>query len=195
MQSAMSELKEHSPPSMKPPGDLREDLREELREDSQEIEMPQGEAPRGRLKRRRQSTHSPPRAKSPSRGHDRESGSRYRHHYRKHRRAHSLLRSTTGSITPQTPQTPADIAAMSENRRRRSDVQLDHTLRGRTRDRSPTTESDTDGKVSGKGQGSRRKRSQPPSRHQSSRATTEEVRRQRSLPNIYQEAYLDVKVG
>ncbi|EMD88112.1 hypothetical protein COCC4DRAFT_33585, partial [Bipolaris maydis ATCC 48331] len=42
---------------------------------------------RGRLKRRRQSSqHSPRRASSPSRGHDRNSGSRYRTHYRKHHR-------------------------------------------------------------------------------------------------------------
>ncbi|KAF2847069.1 hypothetical protein T440DRAFT_404388 [Plenodomus tracheiphilus IPT5] len=44
---------------------------------------------RGRLKRRRMSSHSPRRASSPSRGHDRHSGSRYRQHHRKHHRPSS----------------------------------------------------------------------------------------------------------
>ncbi|KAF2264070.1 hypothetical protein CC78DRAFT_254122 [Lojkania enalia] len=121
------------------------------------------------------SSHSPTRAKSPSRGHDRESGSRYRHHYRKHRKS-----SSSPSISP---------PSVKKNRRR-SDAELDHTLRGRprkrsrSRTRSPLLEGD-EALIPE----NHRKRSQPPSRHRSESAigSVEGVRRQRSFPNIYRE--------
>lgn len=128
---------------------------------------------RGRLKRRRLSSHSPPRATSPSRGHDRESGSRHRHHYRKHRK-----QSSSASISPMPSRAPET--------RRRSDAEPDHTLRGRARNRSnsgtrsPLLEEDEQEVES-----SHRKRSPPPSRHQSGSSTR--ARRRRSLPNLYKE--------
>lgn len=137
---------------------------------------------RGRLKRRRMSSHSPPRAPSPSRGHDRESGSRHRHHHRKHHRASSEV-----SLTPPPP------SAKKANRRR-SDAEPDHTLRGRARNRSesrsrsPTIE----GGERELGERTVRKRSQPPSRHRIEEEEEDEgdvsaVRRQRSFPNLYKE--------
>lgn len=136
---------------------------------------------RGRLKRRRQSSHSPPRASSPSRGHDRNSGSRYRHHHRKHHRPSS----PASSVTPPN--------SAQKKTRRRSDAEPDHTFRGRARNRSGSrgtnrstileddfaVESDDDGKKF-------RKRSAPPSRHRLEGADEgAEVRRQRSYPNLY----------
>jgi hypothetical protein len=136
---------------------------------------------RGRLKRRRQHSHSPRRASSPSRGHDRISGSRYREHHRKHHRPSS----PSSSISPPT-------AALKKTRRR-SDAEPDHTFRGRMRNRSssrgrtrsPILEGEDDDQ-----QGLRavRKRSQPPSRHQ--RAEGEEgneLRRQRSYHKLHGE--------
>ncbi|KAF2002211.1 hypothetical protein P154DRAFT_574161 [Amniculicola lignicola CBS 123094] len=131
---------------------------------------------RGRLKRRRQSSHSPPRAKSPSRGHERDSGSRYRRHYRKHHRRSS---SSSRSITP---------PPSAKKSRRRSDAELDHNQRGRARQRSrsrtgsPIFESDSAEEEFGVRRGGR-KRSPPPSRHRSESAV--DARRQRSLPNLY----------
>ncbi|USP73473.1 hypothetical protein yc1106_00747 [Curvularia clavata] len=138
---------------------------------------------RGRLKRRRQSSHhSPRRAFSPSRGHDRDSGSRYREHHRKHHRPSSPV----SSVSPPTPE--------QKKTRRRSDAEPDHTFRGRARKRSidrartqsPLVEdedvfleSDDDVKTV-------RKRSQPPSRHRVDEADlATELRRQRSYPNLY----------
>jgi hypothetical protein len=136
---------------------------------------------RGRLKRRRQCSHSPRRASSPSRGHDRKSGSRYREHHRKHHRPSS----PSSSISPPT-------AALKKTRRR-SDAELDHTFRGRIRirsgsrgrTRSPILEGEDDDP-----QGLRavRKRSQPPSRHQTDEAGEEnELRRQRSYHKLHDE--------
>lgn len=132
---------------------------------------------RGRLKRRRMSSHSPPRATSPSRGHERDSGSRHRHHHRHHRRD-----SESASMTP---------PAASKKQRRRSDAEPDHTFRGRVRNRSgsrertgsPIFEDDdaSEGEVR-----VLRKRAQPPSRPRAEAEDVEvELRRQRSYPNLY----------
>ena len=137
------------------------------------------EVPRGRLKRRRMSSHTPPRARSPSRGHDRESGSRHRQHYRKHQRASSSPFIGTPPVVPKN--------------RRRSDAEPDHTFRGRgrlrseSRSRSPILEGEE------KVRREVRKRSQPPSRRRvgegEERGGNEEnaVRRLRSYPNMYKQ--------
>ncbi|CAI6337089.1 unnamed protein product [Periconia digitata] len=156
--------------------------------------------PRGRLKRRRRmSSHSPPapRATSPSRGHDRDSGSRHRHHHRKHHRADS-----SSSATPP----PGLVGGV--NRRRRSDAEPDHTLRGRVRNRSRSRSgrviSEEDGDSDGGGgedgtyeseergvrERRRRRRDVPPSRArvlgEDGQAVDREMRRQRSLRNMYE---------
>lgn len=144
---------------------------------------------RGRLKRRRQSSHSPRRASSPSRGHDRDSGSRYRQHHRKHHRPTSPASSATPPLSTQ------------KKTRRRSDAEPDHTFRGRARNRSgsrgktrsPIQENDvaveSDDEVK-----KFRKRSAPPSRHRIDGADEGgEVRRQRSYPNLYKEDRRDSK--
>ncbi|KAF2188579.1 hypothetical protein K469DRAFT_566148 [Zopfia rhizophila CBS 207.26] len=127
---------------------------------------------RGRRKRRRPSSSH--RSPSPSRGHNRDSGSRHRQHHRKHRR-----RSSSSSISPRLP---------TRKDRRRSDADLDHNLRGRprkrsrSRTRSPILETE-------EGQARHhRKRSPPPSRHRSESRLDggSAVRRQRSLPNMYE---------
>ncbi|KAF1913376.1 hypothetical protein BDU57DRAFT_522265 [Ampelomyces quisqualis] len=142
-------------------------------------EMPrggvQGEAEeRGRLKRRRQSSLSPRRASSPSRGHDRTSGSRYREHHRKHHRPSS----PSSSISPPT--------AAQKKTRRRSDAEPDHTLRGRARNRSrsqgrtrsPMVEGADDDPEAAR---SFRKRRRPPSRHTiEEEGESAQLRRQRS---------------
>jgi hypothetical protein len=144
---------------------------------------------RGRLKRRRQYSHSPRRASSPSRGHDRVSGSRYREHHRKHHRPSS----PSSSISPP--------AAALKKTRRRSDAEPDHTFRGRMRNRSssrgrtrsPILEGEDDAQ-----QGLRavRKRSQPPSRHQRDEAGEEnELRRQRSYHKLHNEDRRSLKGG
>lgn len=139
------------------------------------------DAPRGRLKRRRLSSHTPPRAASPSRGHERDSGSRHRHHYRKHQRA-----SSTSSTFIETP------PSMKKNRRR-SDAEPDHTFRGRVRNRegsrsrSPLVE----GEEVREKEEERvvRKRSQPPSRGRDGQEDVENaLRRLRSYPNMYRQA-------
>lgn len=146
---------------------------------------------RGRLKRRRQSSHSPRRASSPSRGHDRNSGSRYRQHHRKHHRPSSPASSATppGSTQKKT--------------RRRSDAEPDHTFRGRPRKRSgsrgrtrsPILEDDV-AIESDDDERRFRKRSAPPSRHRVDDAGEGgEVRRQRSYPNLYKEDRRDSKGG
>jgi hypothetical protein len=146
---------------------------------------------RGRLKRRRQSSqHSPRRASSPSRGHDRNSGSRYREHHRKHHRPSS----PTSSVSPPT--------SAQKKTRRRSDAEPDHTFRGRARNRSssrgrtrsPLLEAD-DACVESEDDVKRfRKRSAPPSRHRVDGADKGgEVRRQRSYPNLYKEDRRDSK--
>ncbi|CAO2652909.1 Nn.00g023200.m01.CDS01 [Neocucurbitaria sp. VM-36] len=151
---------------------------------------PEAEAEeRGRLKRRRQTSHSPARAPSPSRGHDRNSGSRYREHHRKHHRPSS----PSSSISPPTP--------AQKKTRRRSDAEPDHTFRGRARNRSgsrgrtrsPIFE-DEDACVE-EGQRKRfRKRSTPPSRPRNDVAQVGgEVRRQRSYPNLYKAERRDSK--
>jgi len=129
---------------------------------------------RGRLKRRRQPSVSPRRASSPSRGHERTSGSRYREHHRKHHRASS----PSSSISPPT------IA--QKKTRRRSDAEPDHTFRGRARNRSgsrrrtrsPILEGDDDREEFLR---TFRRRSQPPSRHKIDEEDEgAELRRQRS---------------
>ncbi|PSN63774.1 hypothetical protein BS50DRAFT_576396 [Corynespora cassiicola Philippines] len=128
---------------------------------------------RGRLKRRRLSSHTPPRASSPSRGHERDSGSRHRHHYRKHRR-----RSSSDSVSP--PPT-------FQKNRRRSDAEPDHTLRGRARNRSGDKRRTRSPILEGEGfeepRGVRRR--SPPSRRRSDGELDGGLRRQRSLPNMY----------
>lgn len=135
------------------------------------------ETPRGRLKRRRLSSHSPIRSISPSRGHDRDSGSRHRQHYRKHQRASSR---SSFSITP--PPLP-----VNKKNRRRSDAEPDHTLRGRARNRSHsrnrTRSPISEGEENENEERVHRRRSPPPSRHRSESAV--DARRQRSLPNMY----------
>lgn len=137
---------------------------------------------RGRLKRRRLSSTSPRRASSPSRGHDRNSGSRYRGHHRKHHRPSS----------PPSSLSPPGI--IQKKIRRRSDAEPDHTFRGRARNRS-------DSRGSGRGTTgspfleddspvlerlrSFRKRSQPPSRHKiDEEDEAAELRRERSHHKI-----------
>ncbi|KAL5451511.1 hypothetical protein PMIN07_008283 [Paraphaeosphaeria minitans] len=144
------------------------------------------EAPRGRLKRRRLSSHTPPRASSPSRGHDRDSGSRHRHHYRKHQRA-----SSSSSAFVETP----PVAA--KKNRRRSDAEPDHTFRGRVRNwsesrsRSPIVEGEEERERGKKKERERgvRKRSQPPSRGRDGGGEDVEnvIRRLRSYPNMYRQ--------
>jgi hypothetical protein len=141
---------------------------------------------RGRLDQRRQSSqHSPRRASSPSRGHDRRSGSRYREHHRKHHRPSS----PTSSISPPT--------VVQKKTRRRSDAEPDHTFRGRARNRSRTRSPIVEGENVGVGSGDDerryRKRSQPPSRH--GEEGRGEIRRQRSYPNLYMEDRRDSKDG
>ncbi|KAJ4987915.1 hypothetical protein SVAN01_06645 [Stagonosporopsis vannaccii] len=133
---------------------------------------------RGRLKRRRMSSHSPARAASPSRGHERDSGSRHRHHHRHHHRD-----SESASMTP---------PAASKKQRRRSDAEPDHTFRGRVRNRSGSRERTgspifEDDDTSEEEVRVLRKRAQPPSRPRAEAAEEDEVelRRQRSYPNLY----------
>jgi hypothetical protein len=141
---------------------------------------------RGRLKRRRQGSLSPRRASSPSRGHDRRSGSRYREHHRKHHRPSS----PASSISPPT--------ITMKKSRRRSDAEPDHTFRGRMRNRSssrgrtrsPILEGEDD-EQHGR---TVRRRSQPPSRHQMADAEEEnELRRQRSYRKLHSEDRRDSK--
>ncbi|KAH8710003.1 hypothetical protein GQ44DRAFT_455074 [Phaeosphaeriaceae sp. PMI808] len=161
---------------------------------------------RGRLKRRRHSSHSPRRASSPSRGHERNSGSRYREHHRKHHRPSS----PASSISPPT--------LGQKKMRRRSDAEPDHTFRGRVRlrsgsrgaTRSPLLESDVDGdgnadvdvKIVVDHENPRRfrRRSQPPSRHKIKDEegdvdgdTLVELRRQRSYHQLRKAARRDSK--
>jgi hypothetical protein len=149
------------------------------------ISVPDTEAEqRGRLNQRRQSSqHSPRRASSPSRGHDRGSGSRYREHHRKHHRPSS----PTSSVSPPT--------SVQKKARRRSDAEPDHTFRGRARNRSRTRSPILEGEDVGAGSDGEmrrfRKRSQPPSRH--GEEGRGEVRRQRSFPNLYKEERTEVK--
>jgi hypothetical protein len=136
---------------------------------------------RGRLKRRRQSSLSPRRARSPSRGHDRTSGSRYREHHRKHHRPSS----PSSSISPPT--------VAQKKTRRRSDAEPDHTFRGRVRNRSgsqrgtrsPISEGEDDEAESLR---TVRRRSQPPSRHKIDEEDDEsaELRRQRSYRKLHE---------
>jgi hypothetical protein len=142
---------------------------------------------RGRLKRRRQSSVSPRRASSPSpRGHDRNSGSRYRAHHRKHHRPSS----------PPSSVSPPTIA--QKKVRRRSDAEPDHTFRGRPRNRSdsrgrttsPILEGEDDGQDSLR---TYRRRSQPPSRHKMDEEEGAELRRQRSYHKLCVERRRDSK--
>ncbi|KAI8931312.1 hypothetical protein NX059_011654 [Plenodomus lindquistii] len=145
---------------------------------------------RGRLKRRRLSSHSPRRASSPSRGHDRRSGSRYRHHHRNHHRPSS----PTSSISPPTVD--------QKRTRRRSDAEPDHSFRGRARNRSgssgkarsPVCEDGNFSVESVETLKKIRKRSQPPSRHRADGAEDDvEIRRQRGYPNLYKAERRDSK--
>ena len=133
---------------------------------------------RGRLKRRRQSSVSPRRASSPSRGHDRNSGSRYREHHRKHHRPSSPV----SSVSPPT--------AAQKKMRRRSDAEPDHTFRGRARNRSgsrgrtrsPMFKGEIDEQEDVR---TYRRRSQPPSRHKTEEGEEGgELRRQRSYHKL-----------
>jgi hypothetical protein len=135
---------------------------------------------RGRLKRRRQSSLSPRRASSPSRGHDRTSGSRYQEHHRKHHRPSS----PPSSISPPT--------VTQKKTRRRSDAEPDHTFRGRVRNRSGSqrgTRSPISEGEDGDEESLRtvRRRSQPPSRHKIEEDDDEsaELRRQRSYRKLH----------
>lgn len=136
---------------------------------------------RGRLKRRRQSTLSPRRASSPSRGHDRRSGSRYREHYRKHHRPSS----PSSSISPPT--------TIQKKTRRRSDAEPDHTFRGRARTRSESRRRTRSPILEGDDSREEflrtlRKRSQPPSRPRVEQEDENaELRRQRSHHAMYKE--------
>ncbi|OAL47980.1 hypothetical protein IQ07DRAFT_109506 [Pyrenochaeta sp. DS3sAY3a] len=145
---------------------------------------------RGRLKRRRHSSHSPRRASSPSRGHDRTSGSRYRQHHRKHHRPSS----PSSSVSPPT--------SLQKKSRRRSDAEPDHTFRGRVRNRSgsrgrtesPILEDDDDDRGAVDGGRKTRKRSAPPSRPRlNAKDESNDIRRQRSYPNLYIEDRRDSK--
>jgi hypothetical protein len=140
---------------------------------------------RGRFKRRRMSSHSPLRAASPSRGHERDSGSRHRHHHRNHHRD-----SESASMTPP--------PAAQKKQRRRSDAEPDHTFRGRARNRSgsrertgsPIFEDDDDGasEIANASEAEvreLRKRAQPPSRPREAEEEEGELRRQKSYPNLY----------
>lgn len=140
---------------------------------------------RGRLKRRRRmSSHSPVRAPSPSRGHERDSGSRHRHHHRKHHRADSSC-----SITPASE-------VVERKNRRRSDAEPDHTFRGRVRNRSRSRSrraiSEAEGADDDEDRWVRegRKRGVPPSRArllgEEGDALDRELRRQRSMKNLYE---------
>jgi hypothetical protein len=142
---------------------------------------------RGRLKRRRQSSVSPLRALSPSRGHDRDSGSRHREHYRKHHRPSSPLSNISRPASAQ------------KKIRRRSDAEPDHTFRGRVRNRSgsrgrtrsPLLEGENDDADSVR---TYRRRSQPPSRHKiEDEEEGAELRRQRSYHKLYDESRRDSK--
>jgi hypothetical protein len=136
---------------------------------------------RGRLKRRRQSSVSPRRASSPSRGHDRTSGSRYRQHHRKHHR-------------PSSPASSASPPTVTQKKnRRRSDAEPDYSFRGRARNRSgssgrtrsPILE---DEDKEGENTRSFRKRIQPPSRHPiEEEDESAKLRRQRSHVNVREE--------
>lgn len=158
-----------------------------------EPEMDAEAEERGRLKRRRLASHSPRRASSPSRGHDRNSGSRYRQHHRKHHRPSSDLSSTS-------PPTSAQ-----KKTRRRSDAEPDHTFRGRARNRSGSRRR-TRSPILEHGNAYEdvfdddderdrlRKRSAPPSRPRMDGTKQDaEVRRQRSYPNLYKEERRDSK--
>ncbi|KAF1980327.1 hypothetical protein BU23DRAFT_548487 [Bimuria novae-zelandiae CBS 107.79] len=146
------------------------------------------EAPRGRLKRRRLSSHTPPRASSPSRGHDRASGSRHRQHYRKHQRA-----SSSSSPFIEAPPHP-----IRQKNRRRSDAEPDHTFRGRVRNRSGSGGRSRSPILEGKEERVVKKRSLPPSRGPAGagggsdeegegRRVENAVRRLRSYPNLYRQ--------
>lgn len=144
---------------------------------SSSLDIPTEEE-RGRLKRRRQG--SPRRSPSPSRAHDRPSGSRHRHHHRNLHRESSSSSLMSGSDSATPPR------AAKKYRRRRSDAEPDHTFRGRARNfsrsKSPIDEGQ-DEEHEEAYQEKRKKRSPPPSRHRSESAV--DARRQRSLPNLY----------
>jgi hypothetical protein len=144
---------------------------------------------RGRLKRRRHFSASPRRASSPSRGHDRNSGSRYREHHRKHHRPASPVSSVSPPTLPQ------------KKPRRRSDAEPDHTFRGRVRNRSGsrgnTRSSTAEGEdIIGQALRTFRRRSQPPSRHKIEEEDVDgaELRRQWSYRNLYNKGRRDFKV-
>ncbi|KAF2035069.1 hypothetical protein EK21DRAFT_107197 [Setomelanomma holmii] len=133
---------------------------------------------RGRLKRRRLSSASPRRASSPSRGHERHSGSRYREHHRKPHRPCS----PASSISPPT--------VLQKKTRRRSDAEADHTFRGRARNRSDSRGRTEDTVVEDESTFLERlrrfrKRSQPPRRHKiEEEDEAAELRRERSYHKL-----------
>ncbi|ORY03660.1 hypothetical protein BCR34DRAFT_573356 [Clohesyomyces aquaticus] len=147
---------------------------------------------RGRHKRRRLASHSPPRSASPSRGHNRASGSRHRRHARAHHRPDSLSPSSS-SMTP--PHSLSPLAKKKTKIRRRSDAEPDHNFRGRARKRSRTRSP-----IEEEGSWGHRKRSPPPSRHrygqrEDGKGSGSTVRRQRSLPNLYRGEEESVRAG
>jgi hypothetical protein len=122
----------------------------------------------------------PRRSPSPSRAHDRPSGSRHRHHHRNHHRDSSSPSLLSGSDSATPPR------SAKKYRRRRSDAEPDHTFRGRARKFSRSRSRIAEGQGEDQEeeyQEKRRKRSPPPSRHRSESAV--DARRQRSLPNTY----------
>ncbi|KAH7379540.1 hypothetical protein BKA66DRAFT_571362 [Pyrenochaeta sp. MPI-SDFR-AT-0127] len=156
-----------------------------------EPEMDADAEERGRLKRRRLTSHSPRRASSPSRGHDRKSGSRYQQHHRKHHRPSS----PTSSVSPPT--------TAQKKTRRRSDAEPDHTFRGRARNRSGSRRRTRSPILEGENayedvfeeddeRDRFRKRSAPPSRPRMDGTDQgTDIRRQRSYPNLYKEERRD----
>ncbi|KAL5119457.1 hypothetical protein ACEQ8H_002727 [Pleosporales sp. CAS-2024a] len=120
---------------------------------------------RGRLHRRRQTWLSRRRASSPSRGHERKSGSRYREEDRKHGRPSA----------PRTSVSPPKALPLQTKARRRSDAEPDHTFRGRPRNRSSSSgrtgspildaADDDDNEDDAARRRHFRRRSPPPSRH------------------------------
>ncbi|KAF2707323.1 hypothetical protein K504DRAFT_458757 [Pleomassaria siparia CBS 279.74] len=137
-----------------------------------------------RLKRRRKSSHSP--ISRPHRGFllcDREQ--------RDQNAVHTSSSYSSLSASP-------DPTPILKKTRRRSDAEPDHTLRGRARKRSSTRDDEKENRPipeedneAIQHENGKRKRSKPPSRHRSESGTNGEavVRRQRSLPNLYNEKY------
>lgn len=128
-----------------------------------------------RLKRRRKSSHSPERF--------------HRVRPDTHDARTRVHDSDSGSDSESSVPSPS----AKKKSRRRSDAEPDHTLRGRARKRecsrngvaTPISESGSGGDGEEGYRRGKRRRSSPPSRRSESLEGDEEVRRQRSLPNLY----------